>query len=92
MSGGTNQALEGVIIDHGPVLYTAAEHQRLVNLTHGAVFLKRDPELAEAFAKASYDLIRQHLRLCHLALAHDPDAVEADIHSDSEHEATSVSI
>jgi hypothetical protein len=89
-SGGTDQpqVLEGVIVDDGgPLYYTAQEQQRLVNLTHAMVFLKRDAHLAEICAKQAYHYMRQHLRECFRALSHE-DVVVADIYSDVEYKPT----
>lgn len=88
MSGGTDlqvQALEGVIIDEGPVHYSAREQHRLVNLTHAMVFLKKDAHLAEICAQKAYHLMRQHLRECFLALCRDEDI--SAIYPDIEYQA-----
>lgn len=74
MAGGTDQALEGVVIDDGLLLYTVREHQRLVNLTHALVFLKRDSNLAEACARRCYGAARLHLKECFQVLSHDEDS------------------
>ena len=80
MTGG-DTVLEGVVIDDGKLLYTASEHQRLVNLTHALVFLKRDAQLAEVCARRCYGAIRRHLIEWIFSLSDDesPGAVEADL-------------
>jgi len=96
MSSGIDLAqakpIEGVIVDDGgPLHYTAHEQQRLVNLTHAMVFLKKDSHLAEICARKAHHLMRQHLRECFRALCHENAAV-ADIYQDIEYEGLSESI
>ncbi len=84
MSGGTDQALEGTIIDDGVLKYTACEQQRFVNLTHAMVFLKSDAHLAEICARKAHHLMRQHLKECFWALVDT-----RDVHCDIEYPGSS---